>query len=461
MSNTRSGPVTESLSHVASSIAALDHLATLNTGAPVNDAITGALELSDRLIAMVLKHLRRGGFANGSGLPTETLLRYEAKRTGSDARMLELAASILASMPITDAAFGRGALSWSQVRAIVLSAKRCQDAAGRTRVDEVVGRMIKRCNDPEDLLAAVDEEVGDQRQDLVNSADHRAYEGRNLRIQPDLYGGASLRAFGDVVAIATMVSAINAAAERPPATSDDDEQGSVRAQQRFDALERICKESLSWRLGPDDARDQDDDLGGDDEQPQDLPAELAPAGQLAIPTPTRLPLAGQKMLAKARPSVAMSIKIADNTQDGLRATGRLLWQVRGRSPRLSQVAIDMALCDCDVIPILFKGPKPIAVGDKGSTPSAKMRMAIAIRDGRCMGPGCGAPIHWTEAHHIQWGGCSSEENLISLCRRCHRLIHRKGWTVTRREDGVVEWRHKGKGYLSAPRGDPLALIDSA
>jgi len=68
------------------------------------------------------------------------------------------------------------------------------------------------------------------------------------------------------------------------------------------------------------------------------------------------------------------------------------------------------------------------------------RDAIAVRDGGCVFPGCDAPIHWLDIHHIdQWshGGKTDVDRMCGGCRRHHMVWHRKGWRMFIADDGWV------------------------
>jgi hypothetical protein len=66
------------------------------------------------------------------------------------------------------------------------------------------------------------------------------------------------------------------------------------------------------------------------------------------------------------------------------------------------------------------------------------RMALAVRDGGCVFPGCDRPLAWCDAHHLwHWvdGGPTDLANLALLCRAHHRTVHEDGWQLTRGPDG--------------------------
>jgi len=112
------------------------------------------------------------------------------------------------------------------------------------------------------------------------------------------------------------------------------------------------------------------------------------------------------------------------------------------------------MCDANVIPVVFDGERPVAVGTAMDAISSRMRTALIARDGGCRFPGCRAPVSWCDAHHIRariQEGPTVIDNLILLCRRCHRRVHRYRWRILLREDGTIEFNRKGRTYASSPR----------
>ena len=65
------------------------------------------------------------------------------------------------------------------------------------------------------------------------------------------------------------------------------------------------------------------------------------------------------------------------------------------------------------------------VGRRSRTVPRRIAHALRIRDGGCRVPSCGQQ-RWTDAHHIRhWadGGETSLDNLVTLCRHHHRGLH--------------------------------------
>jgi hypothetical protein len=63
-----------------------------------------------------------------------------------------------------------------------------------------------------------------------------------------------------------------------------------------------------------------------------------------------------------------------------------------------------------------------------------IRKALHARDRTCRWPGCDTPVAWTDAHHCElpWylGGETNVDELVSMCRHHHVLVHEGQWKLT-------------------------------
>jgi hypothetical protein len=89
----------------------------------------------------------------------------------------------------------------------------------------------------------------------------------------------------------------------------------------------------------------------------------------------------------------------------------------------------MLACDAKVTRVITgPGSQPLDVGRTTRVIPAGIRLALMVRDNGCAVDGCRAPRRWCDAHHIiHWadGGPTALDNLVLLCRRHHRQIHRE------------------------------------
>ena len=377
-------------------------LATNDSSGP--HAIASALRDADACIARALDLLSRTDIYAETGLSAEMFLTLEAGWTSSDARALVKAERTLRAMPLTKARFLMGALSWGQVRAIA-SSVRSVDVHGRTEIDALVDKNAARSDEPEQLLSLVEDDVAQQRADLALAREDRAIERSFLSVQPHLDGSATIYGEADAESAATILEALDSIADRPV---DPDVDGAPsRARQRMDAFVRMSEMTLSG----------------------------SHAG-------------------RPRPRLLATIDVDAFRADGRAPGARILASISGRSARVTAIAAQTMLCDATVQPIVFDGTRPIAVGDATSPINAKLRTALAARDGGCRFPGCGAPVAWCDAHHIRArldDGPTEIDNLLLLCRRCHRTVHRFRWRISMRDDYSIEFRRQGRTYSSTPR----------
>ena len=77
------------------------------------------------------------------------------------------------------------------------------------------------------------------------------------------------------------------------------------------------------------------------------------------------------------------------------------------------------------------------IGRKTRTVAPALRRALRLRDYGCRFPGC-TQTRYVDAHHIKhWcdGGETSLDNLITLCRYHHRLLHQEGYEIVTKTAG--------------------------
>jgi Domain of unknown function (DUF222)/HNH endonuclease len=140
-----------------------------------------------------------------------------------------------------------------------------------------------------------------------------------------------------------------------------------------------------------------------------------------------LDLADRPLLSGERPHVVVTMDIASLE----RRSGRLLdledvGRIDGETAR-------RLACDATVSRVITgAASQPLDVGRKAKVVPPTLRRAVAVRDGGCAFPGCDRPSSWCDAHHIRhWadGGTTSLANLVLLCRRHHRLVHHRRFSV--------------------------------
>jgi Domain of unknown function (DUF222)/HNH endonuclease len=115
-------------------------------------------------------------------------------------------------------------------------------------------------------------------------------------------------------------------------------------------------------------------------------------------------------------------------------------------------------CDCSLVAVGDDaGGTPVSAGQRTRSIPSATRRALVARDGRCQFPGC-ERHRFVDAHHIRhWahGGESSLENLVLLCRHHHRLVHEGGFSMERDRLGRrIFMRPDGLKLEQSPRSEP-------
>ncbi len=94
-------------------------------------------------------------------------------------------------------------------------------------------------------------------------------------------------------------------------------------------------------------------------------------------------------------------------------------------------------------------------------PSAELVALVKARDGRCRFPGCSIAARFCDLDHVRpWPtGRTAARNLLTLCRRHHRIKQRPGWRVRLAADGTTTWTDPtGRVRTTAPLDALQSLV---
>jgi hypothetical protein len=109
--------------------------------------------------------------------------------------------------------------------------------------------------------------------------------------------------------------------------------------------------------------------------------------------------------------------------------------LRGTGP-IDRDTFGEILCESTVSAVLRQHGRAVIAAVPRRYASRRQLRALWVRDRCCRFPGCGR-ANGLIAHHLQpWheGGPTVLDNLVLLCRAHHRVIHQRGWTITRSPD---------------------------
>jgi hypothetical protein len=108
-------------------------------------------------------------------------------------------------------------------------------------------------------------------------------------------------------------------------------------------------------------------------------------------------------------------------------------------PALSVTTAQMIACSASWSWMLHDSAgKLLDLGRRRRRPNAALRRAVRDRDTcRCRFPGCES--RRIDLHHIQYwsnGGRTTLDNLVSLCKYHHMLVHDRGYLIAAARDGT-------------------------
>lgn len=358
-----------------------------------------------RWLLLVAEFDRREGWGDEGCKTCADWISWKCGLAPGAAREHVRVARRLEEMPVVQAVFARGELSYSKVRAL-------------TRVEDVA--------DEDELVELARHATGAQLERLVRayrrvlSAEDgagRAWDERSLSWSFDDDGAVVLRGRLPAEQGALVIAALEAAREQLPQATMDAEDVSAETSGRVrnaDALAAIAETSL----------------------------EACPQGGTAD-----------------RYQVVVHVDAASLSSSD--QAGRC--EV-GPGVPLSSEAARRLTCDSSLVRVIERDGRPLSVGRRTRSIPPPLRRALNCRDGGCRFPGC-AQTRRVDAHHIQhWahGGRTELDNLVQLCRYHHRLLHEGGFGVRREVGGRLAFRAPdGRLLPSLPqpkRGDHQRVV---
>ena len=127
-------------------------------------------------------------------------------------------------------------------------------------------------------------------------------------------------------------------------------------------------------------------------------------------------------------------------------------------------------CDAGIVPAIFAADgQSLYMGRKQRAATAAQKLALQVRDKRCIG--CGMRASACDAHHITWwdhNGTTDVTNLVLLCPKCHKKVHKHGYVVGRNPNGQYQLRPPPKPRTRKPnkranpgqatKADPAGLL---
>ena len=379
--------------------------------------LTGHLNAAThRWLHLVAEFDRRQGWSDGV---TRSCAHWLGWQCGIDlcaAREKVRVARALESLPLIDAAMGRGELSYSKVRALTRVATPATEPVllnialhGTVHHVETLVRQFRRVQEVEAL-----------------SREARQHAGRSLSYFHDDDGSLVIKARLPAEAGAQLLKALEAAIADAPLP------------EHFQGAMNDSRESSSTYIA------------------EDPPSpSMRRADALALLAESFLQHGAQAMSGGDRHQIVVHVD-----HDTLRnaAPGRCELD---DGPSLAVETARRLACDSSVVRIVEDADgEPLDVGRKTRSIPPALRRALKSRDQGCVFPGC-THKRYVDGHHIEhWadGGATRLSNLVSLCRFHHRAVHEGGIRIERLDDGA--WRFvlpNGESRLSCAPGHTLPM----
>lgn len=339
---------------------------------------------------------RRGGHEEFGFVSCASWLAWRCSITPRAAREQLRVARCLRALPRITAAFRRGSLSYSKVRALTRVAEPAMEMELLELAEEATAAQLER------LLRAY---RGALEPDAASMAQNR----RHLATRWEDDGSISIRASLPPDEAAVFLKGLEIAREELRARSADDqaesgaEASAIAGPDRADALVALAESAI--------ARGAEAASGGDRHQVV-VHIDLAALGSRD---------------ADAAATLDEGVALPAET-----------------ARRLG--------CDASVIALVERDGEPLSVGRKTRSIPPALARALRARDGGCRFPGCGRD-RFIDAHHIEhWahGGETSLDNLVQLCRHHHRLVHEGGWSIARESRGIIFRSPSGRVLDAVP-----------
>jgi hypothetical protein len=89
-------------------------------------------------------------------------------------------------------------------------------------------------------------------------------------------------------------------------------------------------------------------------------------------------------------------------------------------------------CDARIEVVAEGASGPLGIGRIRRQVPPWLGRQLRRRDRGCRFPGCSRTYHLQSHHVLHWaeGGSTDAANLVTVCRRHHRLVHERGWSIT-------------------------------
>jgi hypothetical protein len=386
----------------------------------------------------------RRGWASWDMQSCAQWLSWKCQMTAGTAREHVRVARALRDLPVIRGEFGAGRLSYAKVRALTRIATPETEAGLAEIAGPMTGNQLERFARAHRQVSSADDAAARVRRRLAWRFEEDGSLAGTFRLPP-LAGAVLLKALRAAAGDLEHPHAANS--EHPQTTQEADvSAGAPDGNQApgadqpqpptstslADALLLIAEAFLTGKVAAaDDAEIYQVVVHVDADAI--VPAESAgEAGDVSAET--------SPATTSARPPGHRAGPLRCHVEDG---------------PAISASTAQMIACSSAWSWMLHDSAgKLLDLGRRRRRPNAALRRAARERDAcRCRFPGCES--RRVDLHHIQYwsnGGRTKLDNLVSLCKYHHMLVHDRGYLIAAARDGTFSfYRSDGTAIPASPK----------
>ncbi len=391
-----------------------------------------------RFLVLLADFDARRGWASWEMTSCAAWLSWKCQLSSGTAREHVRVARALRDLPVIRGEFAAGRLSYAKVRALTRIATPASEAGLAELAGPMTASQLERFARAHRQVTQADDAAARIRRRLVWRFEEDGSLSGTFRLPP-LQGAILLKALRAACAdLDRPRDSAEADVETPAISSPTP---AVQTSSSLaDGLVAVAESFVAGKVsGADDAEVYQVVVHVGADALVEGPAP-APAGQAGVSVETPPPVPGDPA-DPARCHVEDGPAISVSTAQMLSCTAALSWMRHDRGAVL-------------------------ALGRRRRKPNAAIRRAARERDHcRCRFPGCES--RRVDLHHIQhwiYGGRTDLENLVSLCKYHHMLVHDRGYLIAAPPGGggFAFYRPDGTPLpCSPPLPEPDGPIDQA
>jgi hypothetical protein len=377
----------------------------------------------------------RRGWAGWDMTSCAAWLSWKCQMSSGTAREHVRVARALRVLPVIRAEFGAGRLSYAKVRALTRIATPDSEVGLAEIASPMTGNQLERFARAHRQVSAADDAAARVQRRLAWRFEEDGSLSGTFRLPP-LQGAVLLKALraaaGDLEHPHPSGVEQGHATQEPAVSAETSATGQMQAptsSSLADALLVIAEAFLAEKVAAADDPEVYQvivHVGTDAITPASPPEEV---GDVSAETSSSSPQAPDHPADPARCHVEDGPAISVTTAQMIACSSALSWMLHD------------------------SGGKLLDLGRRRRRPNAALRRAARERDKcRCRFPGCES--RRVDLHHIQYwsnGGRTTLDNLVSLCRYHHMLVHERGYLIAAARDGTFAFnRPDGTAIPTSP-----------